>query len=536
MAETVGQFYTSAYLQTHMQRYQLALQMAQQQAASQMVVAQMLNDQLRNLDKQIADIKGAKSSSELNSLIKAYQLKQSVMSDRARRQISIYDQVNDIFDVSSSLPTINNAGDSFASSLATAGSVESKAQRAAGSVGGYSRSTDQAKAVAAATYSRFRADAYRKGQRTKFDANDAAIRKAIADTMGVKPADIDTADVQKEKMLRDRLQAQGGQAISTSDLNKLIDEFKADEAGDASPASQKDAIEQLLLKRTELSKQQQKALAGATQSPEATIARARNIYRSQFAPIPTQQKQQFANYVKQLNPTQQMITLGFVETKPGEVNFMKKPRAKIVKGGDQQKIVAYDLFYAAQKDIKAGKAPGYLIHTKVAEAFPNDTVKQQKVLGYIFRAQAEISGTDQEKAIKKNKEIEAAANKVIDEQPEIPTEQDVIFDESGGTIDLPPDADAPAPPEDPASGNQPGDTEEQPEVEIPTPPTVVTGKLPKWATEGTVTIVTPGTYKIESQKYGNFTIGPDGKVLEGSIKLGTPAGWISDLNAQNPQE
>ena len=35
----VGDFYTNAYLKTHMQRYQMALQMAQMQAQNEIVVA-----------------------------------------------------------------------------------------------------------------------------------------------------------------------------------------------------------------------------------------------------------------------------------------------------------------------------------------------------------------------------------------------------------------------------------------------------------------------------------------------------------------
>jgi hypothetical protein len=64
-------FYTNAYLTTHMKRYQMALQMVQQQKQSEFMIAQMLNDQIRNLDRQIASVKGAGSSSEFNQLIKA---------------------------------------------------------------------------------------------------------------------------------------------------------------------------------------------------------------------------------------------------------------------------------------------------------------------------------------------------------------------------------------------------------------------------------------------------------------------------------
>ena len=416
--QTVADFYTSTYLQTHMQRYQYALQMAQQQQASSMAVAQMLNEQLKNIDNQIADIKGAKSSDQFNRLVKAYGLKQDVLSDKARRQIAVYNQVNDIWNIQASLPTMSNAADQFASSLASAGTIESKARRYAGSVGGYSRGTDQAKAVAAATYSNFMADAYRKGYQTQFDASKSQIKTAIAQTMGVNVTDIDTAEAQKQKMIKDRLSEQGGTIISESDLNKVIQEAQAAQTGTVTQGQTKSAVDQLLEARTQIAAEQMMALQRAQQTPEQTIQQARNIYRSQFAPVKTQEKEAFQNYMLRLDPVQQMMMLGFESTKPGDVAFIKKPRQSVAKQAlkdnatreDKAKLVAYDLFYAAQSDIKAGKTPQYKIHEKVAEAFPNDDATQQKVLGYILRAQGELSGDSIDKAEKRTAELKAKAD------------------------------------------------------------------------------------------------------------------------------
>ena len=363
-------FYTNAYLTTHMKRYQMALQMVQQQKQSEFMIAQMLNDQIRNLDRQIASVKGAGSSSEFNQLIKAYQLKQSVIGDATKRQIQVYDSVEDMFDVSTSLPTINNAADTFAKSLATAGSVESKARRSAGSVGGYSRGTEQAKAVAAATYSAMKADAYRNGQQIKFDANDSTIRSTIAKTMNVSETDIDTVDIQKQKMLTQRLDALGGATTDEATLDALIADVEARDSGEATPSGKKSAIDQLMTQRTALATQQNVALSKAQASPEAQIQQARELYRSQFAPRATQKKQAFENYLLSLDKPQQMIALGYENTKPSQVKFMFKPRNKIA--GNEAKEVAYDLFYAAQKERREGKKPSYLIHTKVEEAFPNN--------------------------------------------------------------------------------------------------------------------------------------------------------------------
>ena len=423
--QTVGEFYTSVYLQTHMQRYQAALQMAQQNQAQQMIVAQMLNEQLKILDRQITDLQGAGSSDEFNRLVKAYGLKQDVQADRARRQLAVYDQVNDIWNITPSLPTISNAGESFGNSLAAAGSIENKARRYASTVGGYSRSTDQAKAVAAATYTQFRADASRKGYGSTFTANDAKIKQAIADTMGVSVSDISTADAQKQKMIKDRLQDQGAEIVSEAQLDDVIKKAKQDVAG----ADDK-TVSDLLTQRTAIATQQRQAIEAATASPEQTIQQARNIYRAQFAPIATQEREAFNNYLARLDPVQQMMMLGFETTTEGDVAFMKQPRQKVVKGagaapGDlsaaktkdaRAKLAAYDLYYAAQKDLKEGKVPSYKIHEKVKELFPNDDASQQKVLGYILRTQAIQSFGDTEKAQMRTEEIKARQDRKIARQ------------------------------------------------------------------------------------------------------------------------
>ncbi len=515
-------FYTNAYLTTHMKRYQMALQMVQQQKQSEFMIAQMLNDQIRNLDRQIASVKGAGSSSEFNQLIKAYQLKQSVIGDATKRQIQVYDSVEDMFDVSTSLPTINNAADTFAKSLATAGSVESKARRSAGSVGGYSRGTEQAKAVAAATYSAMKADAYRNGQQIKFDANDSTIRATIAKTMNVAETDIDTVDIQKQKMLTERLDALGGATTDEATLDALIADVEARDSGAATPSGKKSAVEQLMQQRTALATQQNVALSKAQASPEAQIQQARQLYRSQFAPRATQKKQAFENYLLSLDKPQQMIALGYENTKPSQVKFMFQPRNKIA--GNDAKEVAYDLFYAAQKERREGKKPSYLIHTKVEEAFPNNPAKQQEVLGYIFRATEVETGTKIEDTMERNlkikevaarKEAKAAkkeqddrnliqkgfdaftslfADKIQVEQPvvEPPSEEDVIFDESGGTINIQ------------------GDPEEQPPEEIPPPPAGTEEIVVAPFDKSIYTVDNPFVTKPFRKKSYSYFIKPDG--------------------------
>lgn len=574
----VGDFYTNAYLKTHMQRYQMALQMAEMQAQQQVVVAQMLAKQLAALEKQIADVKGVSTGKDFNALVKAYQLKQAVVSDKSKRQIQIYNQVNDIWDISGALPTLSGAGEKFANSLATAGSVENKARRFAGTVGGYSRSTDQAKAVAAAMYSEFKADSYRKGQQTTFDANDAKIRKAIADVAGVQPSDIDTADVQKEKMIRDRLKQQGGQVIGSKELDALIKEADAARTGGVSPADRKAVIDDLITRRTALEERQLQAIEAASLSPEQKIQQARQIYRSQLAPVPVQQQEAFQNYMRTLSNPQQLIMLGFENTTEGQAKFMFQKRDKIK---DEKKRAAYDLYYQAQKERRAGKVPSFRLHEKVAELYPNNIQAQQDILGYIFRATAMETDQSIEQTMKRNAQIdEVAAKKYNDaikkyerrfsgkrnvgeqigdfvmedifrQRVKLPEEKPEFQPSftKGGAADPtlnplpgdPPQKDPPKPPkEDPPKPDPKEETDPAPkptEVKEETEPTSTLLINPSWYDQGaTVNAGADGSYIIVSPRYGNFTLDASGNVVAGKIKRGTAAGHFSDIQKKNPRK
>jgi hypothetical protein len=405
----IGSFYGNIYMETHMMRYQQSMKLAMQEQQNAMMVAQMLNATLINLDKQIKDVKGVTTGDDFNQLMKLYGMKQTSISEREKRQIQVYNQVNDIYDISRSLPTVNNAGETFANSLAAAGTVESKARRYAGTIGGYSRSTEQAKAVAAATYERFKADAYRKGYQSTFDANDSKIRQAIGDTMGVAPGNIDTVDAQKEAMLQDRLTKVGGSALSTSDLADIDARIQQLQAGGVSPEQQKGAIDALLAQRTQLTQQQTQALQTASRSPEESITRARRIYRSQYAPLDVQRREAFQNYLARLDPGQQILALGYETTKPGAAKFIFKPRKQIA--DDPVKAAAYDLYYSLQKERDAGKVPGYKLHEKVAELFPNDERKQEQVIGIILRATDLETPDSIQKTIERNARLQSIAEK-----------------------------------------------------------------------------------------------------------------------------
>ena len=479
---TVAEWYRITYIDTHLQRFNDAQRLVQADIQQQFLVAQLLNEQIKNLDKQIQDINDAQSKGQFDRLVKAYGLEQQVISDTQRRQLSVISTVDDMYRIDSSLASIGTAADSFGNALSTAGSIEGKVGRFARTVGGYTRGSEQAKAVAATIYDQFKAAANARGASfaAQFNTNDAKIRKEIAQATGVTPTDISTVNQQKEAKLNEMLQDQGQQAISNKEIQELIALAKTD---DSTPQQIQDLEDKLLASRTALSNKQLAALQRASITPEEKMMRAREIYNTQFAPKSVQNKARgaaaFSAYFETLDPVQQNIMLGFNETTPQQAKFMQQPRYKIE--GNAEKETAYDLYYDARRKRLQGQPMDGTLHQIVADKFPGDVEAQQRVLGYIFRAsseEAQISAkTEQDRLEKFDKQKEKLygpkppplLDRIVDFVSRIELGggeadpiQPVIYDEDKD--------EAPPVEEDPESGNKPGDTEEQPAEEIPPQP------------------------------------------------------------------
>ena len=118
----VADFYRITYIDTHLQRFNYAQQLVQQDIQQQFLVAQMLAEQMKNLDKQIRDIDEAQTKGQFDRLVKAYGLEQQVISDTQRRQLSVISTVDDLYRIDSSLASIGTASDSFGNALSTFGS------------------------------------------------------------------------------------------------------------------------------------------------------------------------------------------------------------------------------------------------------------------------------------------------------------------------------------------------------------------------------------------------------------------------------
>ena len=148
-------------------------------------------------------------------------------------------------------------------------------------------------------------------------------------------------------------------------------------------------------------------------APEDTMLRARQIYSSEFSPQTREQRRSAGmdQVYQSLPPEMQLISQGYAMVAPSQVKFMTQSRKNIP--GDQgslereERELAYDLFYAAQKAKKAGKPVDFKIHEKAAEVFSEDRFRntglsdeaaseaaleaQKRVLGYIMRGEQAIA-------------------------------------------------------------------------------------------------------------------------------------------------
>jgi hypothetical protein len=247
--------------------------------------------------------------------------------------------------------------------------------------------------------------------------------------------------------------------------------------------------------------------AVASRSPEETMIRARQIYSSQFSPRTVGQMRQSQNTEMFMNMPEpmQIITQGYYEVAPGQADYIKNPRNSIpgAPGSVEREIneAAYDLFYKGMEDRKGGGNISYVLHKKAEELFPvqrfidagmtPDAAEeeafrvQKQVIGIVLRAEDANRGGGKRRRLlrQRQKQMDDAAraarqnevsNKRIDEEMQRNPDKtigDIIFDESGGTINPPTIEDLGGKPDDEVSPvkieSKPKDTTS--DIEIPGP-------------------------------------------------------------------
>ena len=453
--KTAADQYLNLYFQTNAQRFDLAIKLADTEAAQSFAVAQMLEKSIENIDRQLTELQKIKedyAKGNKTSADKAFERELSVEKARMddiqssySRQMKAYTDIVDGYDISQYQPQIVNAADAFGNSLGTAGTIESKVKRYVSQVA-VPPGSDAAKAAAASIYGTFRSDAYSKGYQNSFDAKDNDIRNIIATQLGVNPnvsiknPDGTTAtisifnggvDVDKEERANAAAARFGQQTLSDKRYKELIakatgadgkvdkeklDELAKQEANLGTIAEQ----EKLLMERLKIAEEKKfKALDAASLTGEEKLQRAREIYRGGMKLLdePARQALEYDSYFKSLSPELQQITLGYNAVSPNEISFMKTGET----GDDPVKEQAYSYYNNKKKERDEGKQLEANLHIIANDSFPEDDEAQKKFIGYVLRA------TELEKPQKVSEEV-ANANTLAVTGQKAPTEGQRLSD------------------------------------------------------------------------------------------------------------
>ncbi len=432
MAEptTTGELYYNSYLQTHAQRIALAQQMAGAEQANALILAKLYEKELANINNNIAKLQNAKSNKDFDRYLSLLQLENSTENAAFTRTLTAQRNVDQRFDTTPYEANIMQQSESFASNISGATSANAAAGRMLRQISPQVKGSDTAHALATLTYNNMKAAAARKGSGAlaKFNS-DTKLKGQVATHFGVNEGDIDTLAAYKEKKRVQALNEAGGPTVSRKQMQSaaklagldydtetgkvILPEGMTQAQADERLSKAGSAVNPLEQQRAaaEAGLRQQAAIAGRT--PEDTMMRARQIYSTEFSPQTREQRRSAGmdQVYQSLPPEMQLISQGYAMVAPSQVKFMTQSRKNIP--GEQgslereERELAYDLFYAAQKAKKAGKPIDFKIHEKAAEVFSEDRFRntglsdeaaseaaleaQKRVLGYIMRGEQAIA-------------------------------------------------------------------------------------------------------------------------------------------------
>ena len=190
---TYGQLFMDTYLKTHRQRMQTSLSLAQQELQTQQALLAYYGKKEKEYLEFIEGVgtagtgrgSGGKSITDkrFERQKAALQLKHQVKSDASKRELSVEKFVEDEFSVPvGATGSINQQARQAALNLATS---MSNANTAIRGTTGFKPGTNEALASALTFYSEMKSQAALAGRSTQFDANDRAIKNAIANHFGV---------------------------------------------------------------------------------------------------------------------------------------------------------------------------------------------------------------------------------------------------------------------------------------------------------------------------------------------------------------
>jgi len=228
---TYGALFMDTYLKTHRQRMQTALALAQQELTTQQSLLAYYAKKEKEYLEFIEGVGTAGSSGgsrkgltdkKFDRQLALAKFKQGIQENKQNRTLSVEKLVNQEFGVpvgANLNATARNAALNLSASMANTIS-------AIRGLTGFDSGSNEARVVGVALYNKMEAEAQAAGNGAIFNSNKSAIRKAIADTVGVPEVEQDILapkriEAAKAARKSDLMASIAGGTISNKELKEL---------------------------------------------------------------------------------------------------------------------------------------------------------------------------------------------------------------------------------------------------------------------------------------------------------------------------
>ena len=392
---TYGQLFQDTYLKTHRQRMQTSLALAQQELQTEQSLLSYYAKKEKEYLSYIEGVGTAGTSGGKGTKSKAFdrklaviKLEKSMKENEADSLLKIEKMVEDEFGV----PVGANVGLTARQAANNLGASLSNTLTAIRGLKGFKPGTASARVTAVALYNQMEAEAVATGNAQPFNTNKNAIRKAIADHVGVPEAEQDMVAPNRLEAAKSARKNQlvsdiAGKTVSNADLRSLrnlagIADPTTTTAGKGPSAT---ALEQEELMASRLTGIQRKMSALEQSildksSAEQMMARSKEIYRNEFSGGRGKGSRQARKFMKNLTPEQRYLVDSI---KAGQAStFNPQNYVPSADGADAASVEA--MSYELMNTIIGNRGSGKVIDV-AAMAAKMDPKNSQKLLGLALK-------------------------------------------------------------------------------------------------------------------------------------------------------
>jgi len=280
--------YQDAYLMSHQQRLEYSFNLAQQELKTKMQLIEFY-------EKRASDLKKANTGSEFSQLVTFYKLEHSVdkqIQDRLDKEARAVEGAFDISRVD-----VTGLGEAMRADMRSGSSGNKALTRSLSTVGQVGSSELQRIVIGKALFAQAASQA--KSLSKPFDASKA--RTDIGTSLGITPAKMLMSDTDLKMDEYEARTKKIGRTVSGDDLRDLKGKIAADNAKGDAYSDKADALMNTISETY-----------GDEINLENLVERGREIYTNQFAPMSKQDKESYAQQqvIQSLSPKAKLIYSG----------------------------------------------------------------------------------------------------------------------------------------------------------------------------------------------------------------------------------